>query len=113
MAYEWDSFAEPAPRGYRPPVERTEIALAAEILEDYVGEYEMTSGDTIVMTVEDGRLHAQPAGQSKLTLFAEAEDRFFLRAVNAQVSFTRAPSGEVTGLVLHQGGREQPARRIR
>jgi CubicO group peptidase (beta-lactamase class C family) len=113
MAYEWDSFAEPAPRGYRPPVERTEITLAAEILEDYVGEYEMGPGETIVMTVEDGRLHAQPAGQSKLPLYAEAEDRFFLRAVNAQVSFTRAPSGEVTGLVLHQGGRDQSARRIR
>jgi CubicO group peptidase (beta-lactamase class C family) len=113
QVYEWDSFAEPAPRGYRPPVERTEIAVAAEILEAYVGEYEMTPEMTVIITLEDGRLHAQPTGQSKLPLFAEAEDRFFLRAVNAQVSFTRAPSGEVTALVLHQGGREQSARKVK
>ncbi len=28
MAYGWDSFAEAAPRGYRPPVQRTEIRAA-------------------------------------------------------------------------------------
>jgi hypothetical protein len=36
-----------------------------------------------------------------------------LRGVNAQVSFTRDFAGVVTGLVIHQGGRDQPARRIR
>ena len=113
MAYAWDSFAEPAPRGYRPPVERTEIVVAPAILEDYVGEYEMSPGNTVVVTLEDGRLHALPTGQTKLPLFAEADDRFFLRAVNAQVTFTRAPSGDVTGLILHMGGRDQAARRIR
>jgi CubicO group peptidase (beta-lactamase class C family) len=46
MAYEWDSFAEPAPRGYRPPVERNEIELPRETLEDYVGVYEMCSTDS-------------------------------------------------------------------
>ncbi|MGH7448639.1 MAG: DUF3471 domain-containing protein, partial [Longimicrobiales bacterium] len=113
QAYEWDSFAEPAPRGYRPPVERTEIAVAEEILRDYGGEYEMTPHMTVLITLEDGRLHALPTGQSKLPLFAESEDTFFLRAVNAQISFTRAPSGEMTALVLHQGGREQSARKVR
>lgn len=113
MAYQWDSFAEPAPRGYRPAVERTEITLPEETLEEYVGEYALAPGNTIVITLEDGRLHALPSGQSKLPLFAEAEDRFFLRAVNAQVSFTRAPSGGVTGLILHMGGRDQSAPRIR
>ncbi|MGH7446867.1 MAG: DUF3471 domain-containing protein, partial [Longimicrobiales bacterium] len=75
--------------------------------------YEMTPEMTVIISLEDGRLHAQPTGQSKLPLFAESEDRFFLRAVNAQVSFTRAPSGEVTALVLHQGGRERSARKVR
>ena len=36
MAYEWDSFAEPAPRGYRPAVERTEITFPEETLEDSI-----------------------------------------------------------------------------
>ncbi len=116
MAYEWDSVARPAPRGYRPPVERAEIEVAEEVLEAYVGEYELTPAMSIVITLEDGRLHVQPTGptgQSKLPLFAESEDMFFLRAVNAQISFTRATSGEVTTMVLHQGGREQSGRNVR
>jgi hypothetical protein len=111
--YEWDSVAEPAPRGYRPPVERTEVAVARDILARYVGEYEATTELSINITLEDGRLHAQPTGQAKLPLYAESDERFFLRGANVQVSFTRDAAGVVTGLVIHQGGRDQPARRIR
>ncbi len=112
LAYEWDSFAEPAPRGYRPPVERTEIPVDEAVLQAYVGEYEATPELRIVITLENGRLQAQPTGQSKAALYAEAEDRFFLRVVNAQVTFIRE-AGRVTELVIHQGGRDQRARRIR
>lgn len=112
-AYEWDSFAEPAPRGYRPPVERTEIPVAESVLRGYVGEYQLTPQVSITITLEDGRLQAQPTGQSKATLFAEAADKFFLRVTTAQVTFTKAPSGEVTGLILHQGGRDQTGRKVR
>jgi len=112
MAYEWDSFADPAPRGYRPPVERTEIDVAEEILETYVGEYELSPEMSLVVTLEDGQLHLKVTGQGKTPLFAEAEDKFFLRVVNAQISFTKDESGEVTGLILHQGGREQPAPKV-
>jgi hypothetical protein len=112
-AYEWDSFAEPAPRGYRPPVERKEITVAESVLRGYVGEYQLTPQLSITITLEEGRLQAQPTGQSKAALFAEAADKFFLRVVNAQVTFTRAPSGEVAGLILHQGGRDQTGRKLR
>ncbi len=111
--YEWDSFAEPAPRGYRPPVERTEITVAESVLRSYVGEYQLTPQLSITITLEDGRLQAQPTGQSKAALFAEATDKFFLRVVNAQVTFTRASSGEVAGLILHQGGRDQAGRKVK
>lgn len=112
-AYEWDSFAEPAPRGYQPPVRRTEIQLPREVLQEYVGEYQLEGEETLVITLEDGRLRGQPTGQPKLTLFAEARDRFFLRAVNAQISFTRNEAGQVTAAVIHQGGGQETARKIR
>jgi CubicO group peptidase (beta-lactamase class C family) len=51
MAYEWDSFAEPAPRGYRPPVERTEIELPRETLGDYVGVHELCGTDSAARKV--------------------------------------------------------------
>ena len=113
LNYQWDSFAEPAPRGYRPPVERVEITVAEDVLRTYVGEYQMTPQMTIAVTLENGRLQAQPTGQSKATMYAEAKDAFFLRVVSAQLRFTRAPSGEVTGLVLDQGGSQLTGRKVK
>jgi hypothetical protein len=113
LNYQWDSFAEPAPRGYRPPVERVEITLAEDVLRSYVGEYQMTPQMTLAITLENGRLQAQPTGQSKAPMFAEAKDAFFMRVANVQVKFTRAPSGEVTGVVLEQGGSQLTGRKVK
>ena len=113
LAYEWDSFAQPAPRGYRPPVERVEITVSEEILRAYVGEYEISPALSLTITLEDGRLQVQPTGQSKAPMFAEAADLFFLRVANAQLRFKRAPSGEVTEVTLDLGGRAQTGRKVR
>jgi len=112
-AYEWDSLADPAPRGYAPPVERTEVEVASEILETYVGEYQLPSDVTVTVTLEDGALFVQPTGQRKYALFPESEVRFFMKAVNVQITFTRDDSGVVDGIVLHQGGKDQAGTKVR
>lgn len=112
-AYQWDSLAQPAPRGYRQLVPKPEIQVAADILRTYVGEYELTPEVTIAITLEGGRLHGQPSGQSKIVLAAESPDTFFLRDANARITFEKGPSGDVTGLVLDQRGRPQRARKVR
>lgn len=109
--YEWDSVAEPAPRGYAPPVERTEIELPVEVLRRYVGAYEISDERTITVTLEDGELFVEPTGQAKVPIVPESETRFFLRTGNVQVSFT-VEDGEVTGLVVHQAGRRQTGRKV-
>ena len=91
--------------------ERVEIDLPETVLRRYVGDYELRPAFAINVTLENGALFAQATGQGKLPIFPESETKFFYRAVNAQISFTRDATGAVTGLVLHQGGREQPARR--
>ena len=68
---------------------------------------------SIVVTLEDGALFVQATGQGKLPAFAESETKFFLRAVDAQVSFTKDDSGAVAGLILHQNGRDQPGSKVR
>lgn len=113
IAYEWDSIADPAPRGYAPPVERTEVEVAEEVLETYVGEYELAPTFSITVTLEDGALFAQATGQSKLAIFAESDTKFFLRVVDAQISFTKDDSGAVTGMILHQNGMNQPGLKVR
>ena len=110
--YEWDSVAEPAPRGYRPPPPRTEISVPAETLRQYVGRYEAEEM-WLEVTMGDAGLEIEPEGQARLRLYAEAGDAFFLRAVDAQVTFTRDASGAVVGLVVHQGGEDTEARKVR
>lgn len=91
--------------------ERRAIAIAPEALRAYEGVYDLAPTFAITVTVVDGRLIAQATGQGPLQLHPEAPDAFFLREVDAQVTFTRGPSGAVEGLVLHQGGRDGVARK--
>jgi serine-type D-Ala-D-Ala carboxypeptidase/endopeptidase len=100
----------PAPA---PPVERAEIVVAEAILETYVGEYELAPNFSITVTLADGGLIAQATGQAAFPLFAETETDFFLKVVEAQVTFVMDDDGAVTGLVLHQAGANQPARKVR
>ena len=88
------------------PSERKEIAVLPGILEKYVGTYELTPTFSIITTLENGQLMAQATKQPKFPLFAESETRFFLKAVDAQFEFFKNDKGEVTHLVLHQGGRD-------
>jgi hypothetical protein len=42
----------------------------------------------------------------------ESESTFFLRVVDAQITFQRAEDGTVSGLVLEQGGQRMPGRKV-
>ena len=64
---------------------------------DYVGVYELAPGFEMTVTLEDGQLHVQATGQPRFPVFAESETKFFLKVVDAQVTFVRDESGEVTG----------------
>ncbi len=43
-------------------------------------------------------------------LFQNGQRNFFLKVVNAQITFEKNPSGEVTALVLHQNAVYQRAK---
>ena len=90
---------------------RTEVEVAEDILETYIGEYELTPAFSLVVTLEDGALFVQATGQGKAAIFAESETKFFLKVVDAQISFTKDDAGPVAGLILHQGGVDQKALR--
>ncbi len=95
------------------PPQRIQVDVAGEVLDDYVGEYQLAPTFSIVVTLEEGALFIQATGQGKLPLFPESETEFFLRAVEAEITFQRDETGAVTGLVLHQGGQNVPGRRVR
>ena len=94
------------------PQRRVAVALARDALQAYVGTYRLREGLDLRVSSEDGRLFGQATNQPKLPLFAEAPDRLFFRAVDAQLHFARDPAGRVNGVTLRQGGRELVGARI-
>lgn len=50
-------------------------------------------------------------GQSPLDLFPEGGDRFFFKAVDAQILFTRDAGGKIDGATMFQNGRQTRATR--
>lgn len=91
--------------------ERRAVAIAPEALAAYEGVYDLAPGFALTVTAADGALTAQATGQKPLTLAAEGDDVFFVTAMDARIVFMRDAAGAVDGLVLHQAGREAPARR--
>jgi len=77
----------------------------------YVGDYELAPGFVLTVTREGDRLMTQATGQQKVEVFPSSETEFFLRVVDAQITFVRGPEGKVDQLVLHQGGRDMPAKK--
>ena len=87
--------------------ERKEITVSPAVLGAYVGTYQLTPDFAIAVTFEGVQLMAQATGQPKFPLFAESETKFFLKVVDAEVEFFKNEKGEVTHLILHQGGQDQ------
>jgi hypothetical protein len=89
----------------------TEIQVDPASLDRFVGEYQLAPTFSIVITRENDVLWAQPTGQPRFRIFPEAPAKFFLKVVDAQITFTIDGAGKVTGLTLHQGGRDVPGQR--
>lgn len=99
-----------APRGELPPPPK-EVALPPEVLAGYAGKYALVPGVDFTITVEEAAVFVQLTGQPKAPIFAAARDEFFAKVVEASFTFERDASGKVVALVLHQGGRDQRAKK--
>jgi serine-type D-Ala-D-Ala carboxypeptidase/endopeptidase len=93
--------------------ERKAIRLEAKILDAYVGEYQLAPNFVLTISREGDQFFGQATGQEKLELFAETETDFFLKAVDAQITFVKDDKGQVTSLVLHQNNLDHPAKKIK
>jgi CubicO group peptidase (beta-lactamase class C family) len=104
---------EHAPRVGDAPAEREAAKVDPALYDAYVGDYELQPGFVLSVTREGDRLMTQATGQPKVEIFPSSETEFFLKVVDARITFVRGPEGKVDQLVLHQGGRDMPARRVR
>jgi len=100
-------------QNFAPPKQRTEIKVTAEILETYVGEYQLAPNFKLTVTKEDDKLFVQATDQPKFQVFAESAGEFFYKAVDAQITFVKDDKGQITQLILHQGGQNIPGKKIK
>lgn len=85
---------------------RMEVAVDSLVLMRYVGRYELAPTFQVVVTREAARLFVQATEQPRFPVYAESDSTFFLKVVDAQITFSK------DGLVLHQNGRDLPGRKL-
>jgi CubicO group peptidase (beta-lactamase class C family) len=90
---------------------KSTVKLPVSTLKEYVGLYRLAPGSEFDIALKNGQLYAQLTGQGAFPIYASKKDEFFYTVVDAQISFQRGKNGKVTGLILHQNGRDQSAPR--
>jgi hypothetical protein len=94
------------------PKEHKEVTVDTKTFDKYVGSYQLAPNAIITMTREGRPDVTQFTGQPKFPVFPEGPGKFFLKVVDAHLSFDTDAQGNVTQVVLHQGGRDQVAQRL-
>lgn len=88
-----------------------EIVVADEILESYIGRYELKPGFIITVTKEGNQMKAQATGQPMFDIYPKSDSVFYLKVVEAQIEFNKTDV-KVDSLTLFQGGQEMPGKKL-
>ena len=89
------------------------IELESELLEKFQGKYKFDESIiTITITRKDHLLVAQVPNQTGIVIFPVSETDFIMKDGPIRISFKMDDSGNVTGLVLNQSGKDSSAKKI-
>ena len=83
-----------------------EIVVDEKILENYVGKYELAPGFILTVSRDGNQMKSQATGQPEVLIYPKSENVFYLKVVEAQLTFNRNEDGNVESVTLHQGGQE-------
>jgi len=95
-----------------PPKPRTQTTVDAAVFERYVGRYQLAPSAVLTITRDGTRFFVQLTGQPTFEIFAESEKDYFLKVVDAQLTFETDAQNKAVAVVLHQNGIDQRAPRI-
>ena len=90
---------------------REEVAVDANVLDGYVGFYQLNEHAVFTVTRDGTHLVTRLTGQGEVPVYAESKTKFFAKVVDAQISFVPEANGQAGSLILHQGG-DTPMPRI-
>jgi bla regulator protein blaR1 len=94
------------------PGTRQEVSVDLPTLDRYVGKYQLRSYFVLTVTRAGSQLYAQITGQPKLPVYAETPNKFFWKAVDAEVTFADSGSGPAASATLHQNGHDNEWLRV-
>jgi hypothetical protein len=97
--------------GQPPAVESVEVDPA--VLQKYAGSYQVSADMTVTVTTEAGHLLVEVPNQPKFEIFPESETDFITKNGDIKLHFEVGADGAVTELVIHEGGREIHAARVK
>ena len=88
--------------------------MPVEVLQEYVGTYQLDANRGVTVTLELDQLFAQFSRGNPLPIFAESEAGFYFRVGDAGITFGRDATGAVTQLTFRRlDGRETLAEKVR
>ena len=83
-----------------------EVTVEDDILESYVGKYELAPGFVLTVSKYNSQLKAQATGQSEQPIFPKSKNVFYYKVVEAQLTFNLNVDGIIESVTLFQGGQE-------
>jgi len=89
-----------------------DVIVPDEILESYIGQYELSPGFVLTVSKEGNQMKTQATGQAMVDIFPKSDTVFYLKVVNAQITFNRDEKGRVESLTLFQGGKEMTGKKL-
>lgn len=108
VAHQQTGAKDVAKRVSEQPKVKKVVEISEDLLRKYVGLYELAPNFALDITLEEGQLYLQATGQQRFPIFAESEEKFFLKVVDARVEFFNNEEGDYNKLVLYQNGMELP-----
>jgi serine-type D-Ala-D-Ala carboxypeptidase/endopeptidase len=90
-----------------------EVAIDPALFDRYVGHYKFDDGNVMTITRLGTRLISQMTDQNPLDIYPEGDRKFFVKLVEAQITFEDAGDRPAPALVLHQDGESWRAVRVR
>lgn len=89
-------------------LKRKSIVVSSEILSDYTGTYEVKPNVNLTIGLDNtNQLYLLAPGQTKkVELFAETQNHFFVKIVDAEITFNKNETNNVISLIMNQSGRK-------
>lgn len=100
--YKWPDFQ---------PTEHTLAKIDPKVFDAYIGAY-LVGRRYMTVSREGDRFYAHLTGQQPVEIFPQSDHEFFLKTVDAQLTFKTGPDAKASGVTLRQNGDDQAGTRL-